>query len=437
MRYIEREAQEIINFWNLFREKVAIHLRRIFAVQIIPTDKIKRRLTTRILYGILLPLALYLFIEIFKALPFADLSLVNYYNISAVYLTLIVISALVFGLVTGLVSAILSFAIIHFLCFYQISTFNLSNSSIVVNFLLLIAISLVASIASYVNYFNKRENLTKDRALRAINRISRATIAISSMNDLAKMICRKMAEDFGGEFWIVLKEGDSGSQPSKIYDKKIAQVLQTMLPSTIYKSNKTIYFKPMATLDRDIGVLVAEINSRGGDALSLGRVLLVLSDQIAIMIDNFEARIRLHEARINEEREKLRSLILSSISHDLKTPLSSIIGGLSVFRALSNQNKLNKENTEILITTALEESERLHSFISDVLEMTRIESGAIKLDKKPLNPFLIVAKILARFEKQLQEYQMEIALDQKIKINFDQIALEQIIQNLVDNTKKY
>ena len=110
---------------------------------------------------------------------------------------------------------------------------------------------------------------------------------------------------------------------------------------------------------------------------------------------------------------------------------------MSVFRALSNQNKLNKENTEILITTALEESERLHSFISDVLEMTRIESGAIKLDKKPLNPFLIVAKILARFEKQLQEYQMEIALDQKIKINFDQIALEQIIQNLVDNTIKY
>lgn len=288
-----------------------------------------------------------------------------------------------------------------------------------------------------IRNFHAVENSTRDKALKVLNKISRAKFSAVNAKDLVAMTCQKLEEDFEGKFWIVFKDGESGSIADVSYNDKIREVLQKMLPDVIYESKKTIYFKPMTVVNRDIGTLVVEVNSKGRQTSSLGKVLPILADQISIIIDNFETHTRLREARVNEEREKLRSLILSSISHDLKTPLFSIIGSLNIFKTLSKKNKLNKENQATLINTALEEAERLNNFISDVLEMTRIESGAIKLHKKLLSPSLIILKTLERFDEELKKYQLEIFLNKKVKINFDQLSFEQIIQNLIDNTIKY
>ena len=193
--------------------------------------------------------------------------------------------------------------------------------------------------------FNALENLTKDKALETINKITRIKSSIFDTKDLITSICKQLEEDFSGKFWIVFKEIESASRPDDIYNEKIKQVLSTMLPSVIYQTDKSIYFEPMSVANRAIGILVAEVNTCGQHALSLGRVLPVLSDQISIIIDNNETHIKLRTVIVNEEREKLRSLILSSISHDLKTPLVSIIGSLNIYNSLSEKNKLSKENS--------------------------------------------------------------------------------------------
>ncbi len=93
-------------------------------------------------------------------------------------------------------------------------------------------------------------------------------------------ICQKLEEDFGGKFWIVFKEGDSGSKPDSVYDHKIEEVLQKMLPDAIHQPQKTIYFKPISVIDRHIGILVVELNSKNLHTSSLGKVLPILADQI-------------------------------------------------------------------------------------------------------------------------------------------------------------
>jgi two-component system sensor histidine kinase KdpD len=90
-----------------------------------------------------------------------------------------------------------------------------------------------------------------------------------------------------------------------------------------------------------------------------------------------------------------------------------------------------------LIVTALEEAERLNSLISDILEMTRIESGEIQLHKIWLNPALTMPLVLKRSSDDMEKYHLDISLNKKIKINFDQTYFEQIMQNLLDNTIKY
>lgn len=217
------------------------------------------------------------------------------------------------------------------------------------------------------------------------------------------------------------------------YIKQAKRVLDNPQPLVVREKSNDIYFHPIVKGKRKIGILIAKVDKGNG----FHYLMKILPDQISNTINNFENSIKLDEAQVNEERERLRSLILSSISHDLKTPLSSIIGGLNIFTSLSQQNKLDEESSKALISTALEEAERLKGFIAEVLEMTRIESGAIRMQKQFLDSTLLIERTLKRFERKLKDYYLEISLNRQIKINFDPTCCEQIIQNLVENTIKY
>lgn len=312
---------------------------------------------------------------------------------------------------------------------FTISDISFVEISLAVNIALLLFLTLLIR----SNLIHSTENLAKDQALKVINAIDRLKLAVTNNDDLTAIICQKLEEGLGGEFWLFLAESRVNPKAGDPYIKRAKQALDNPLPMVIHEDKHNIYFQPIVKGKRKIGILVAKVDASSG----FRYLRKILPDQISSIIHNFENRIQLLEAQVSEEREQLRSLILSSISHDLKTPLSSIIGSLNIFNDLSSKNKLDAESSEALIATALEEAERLKSFISDVLEMTRIESGAIKLQKQFINSYLIIDRILKRFEAELKDYELEISLNNKIKINFDMICYEQIIQNLVENTLKY
>src|SRR4051812_36475440 len=81
-----------------------------------------------------------------------------------------------------------------------------------------------------------------------------------------------------------------------------------------------------------------------------------------------------------QERERLHRIVLSSVSHDLKTPLACIIGSLEIFERTKEKLTLEKRNT--LINTALQEAYRLDSFITNILDMAKFESDAVKVKKE-------------------------------------------------------
>lgn len=308
-----------------------------------------------------------------------------------------------------------------------------------VNVLLLsIAIIVIFVLFHKKNLYQIR-NDAKDRAISAVNRISRLTTWVSNIDYMAYLICRKLNETLGGEFWLLIADNKYTLKFHKPYMDKARQILDD--PDTVsfdehpvmHEDGKIIYFQPILRNGKKIGVLVAKVSS-DNPFIYLRETL---PDQISIIISNLKIRIKLNRTRIKHEKEVLRSLILSSISHDLKTPLSSIIGGLRIISELTNSNKLNTQDGKILISTTLEEAERLKDFISDVLEMTKIESGAIVLQRQYLDLSMITDRILKRFSDQLQNYTVEVALDQNVRVYFDPTSYEQVIHNLIDNTIKH
>lgn len=155
---------------------------------------------------------------------------------------------------------------------------------------------------------------------------------------------------------------------------------------------------------------------------------------VAIVASNLAAQLR--KQAVTAGTERLRSAMLTSLSHDLRTPLASILGAAGGL--LAHRHTLSDSAQIDLIATIQEEAERLHRFISNLLDMTRLEAGAIvpRLDAVDLSDMAGTA--LRRAEQILAGHQvtMEIPRDLPL-LRLDPVLFEQVLFNVFDNAAKY
>lgn len=135
-------------------------------------------------------------------------------------------------------------------------------------------------------------------------------------------------------------------------------------------------------------------------------------------------------------KEKLASALLSSISHDFRTPLASIIGSLSAVRHM--RAVLNEETRNNLLEAAQEEAERLNALITNLLNMTRLDSGTVQLNYQWQNPEELMARVMRRMQFGLTQHNVEFQTrGPACLFHMDSILIEQVLQNLLDNAVKY
>jgi two-component system, OmpR family, sensor histidine kinase KdpD len=132
----------------------------------------------------------------------------------------------------------------------------------------------------------------------------------------------------------------------------------------------------------------------------------------------------------------LQTALLNSISHDLRTPLVSITGALT---SLDEQaESLNDEYRQSLVTTAREEAERLNRLVGNLLSMTRIESGAIKLHIEPGDIQDVIGTALDQLGKRIANRKIEVNVpDDFPLIPMDFTLMVQVLVNVIENAAKY
>ena len=136
------------------------------------------------------------------------------------------------------------------------------------------------------------------------------------------------------------------------------------------------------------------------------RLLDALCDQAAVAIERISLAKGLDEARVLAETERLRAALLTSISHDLRTPLASILGTVSSLRSFPE--KYSATEREELLGTLQEEAERLNRFVSNLLDMTRLESGAVELKLELMDVAEIVGSALQRAGNVLAGHRVDV-----------------------------
>ncbi len=155
---------------------------------------------------------------------------------------------------------------------------------------------------------------------------------------------------------------------------------------------------------------------------------------VGIIVSTLASKVR--EQIIQRQTEKLHSALLNSISHDLKTPLVSITGSLSAL--LEKNSKLDQQQVKELLTTAHGESERLNHLVNNLLDMTRTESGVLRISKKPCDLRDLIGACFEQFRSRIGSRNIKLDFPKDMpEVAVDFPYMLKAFTNIIDNALKY
>lgn len=195
-------------------------------------------------------------------------------------------------------------------------------------------------------------------------------------------------------------------------------------------------FLPLTGAAGDLGMLALRVPPAEATDVHFEQYLRTIAEMVASILEKIESVDIKEESRVRVEREKLRTRLLSSVSHDLKTPLASMIGALSVHRTM--YDKLPEEQRRELTDAALIEAQRLDSFITNILDLAKIESGAITFKRQWQTPEDLVQRVKKRMRMRFESHHLEIVSPAtSVEVEMDPVISEQALMNVLDNAVKY
>ena len=368
-------------------------------------------------------------------------------NLSMIFLAAVLFCAVTSGTTSAVLAAGLSFLAYNFFFIEPLYTLTVASPHelLALFFFLLVAI-LTGSLAGRVREQSVAA-VSRVKLVETLFDLSRKLSTSVKMDDLVWIIATQAAAAVKGETIVLLNDKTqlairAGMPPEDHLGTadwaaarwahehgEIAGWNSQTLPNSHFQ------YHPLKTPHGIVG-LVGIRPKEGAIATDMQRMLGALFDQFSIAIERVNLAGEVADARASAEVEKLRSALLSSISHDLRTPLSSIVGSVTTLRSLDR--KMPKSTRDDLLENIEEEANRLSRFVANLLDMTKIEGGAIEASSEKLDVADVVAAAVRRARQAWPQRTISTAIGADIPpATGDAAMLEQLVFNLLDNANKY
>jgi two-component system sensor histidine kinase KdpD len=370
-------------------------------------------------------------------------------GMTRVFLVAVLISAVTYGLWPALFASLISIILYDF--FFLRPTYSLSISSTddIVNVCLFFVTAVVVSVlAARV----RRHAVAADlRALTAekLSIFARALAGSLTTDEAVTTAAQHATEMLGTPVAMLLPEGDQLVEcavcpPGHHPGAAATQAAVRAWPQFLHGDSQTDrilaagwHFQALRASGDPVGVIGVQVGPQG-DGLSAERAQLLdaLTQQTGLAIERIALRQRLEDLRVNAETEQLRAALLTSLSHDLRTPLTSILGAAS---SLDHRwTVLEDDSKRMLIGTIRQEAERLHRFIASLLDITRVEADTVTARAEAVQVSDVLNDALHQARTVLADHRLTLDLPADLPlVRADAILLAQAVFNVLDNAAKY
>jgi len=369
-------------------------------------------------------------------------------NLVMLYLASTVISAIFLGRGPSLLTAIAGVLAFDYFLVPPYLTFAVSDTQYVITFIALFVISLVISSLTARAREQAEAATMREKQTAALYNLSRDLTSATDLQQVANIIISQISLGFEREVAIFLPEGKQvyvfAASPNYQPDENELAVAtwayqhdQPAGRGTDTLPAASLRCHPLKTSNGIVGVLGIHSKDKTNFLTPEQRLTLAaFANQSALAIERASLAEQAQQAELLQATEKLQTALLNSISHDLRTPLVSITGALT---SLDEQSEdLDDENRRSLIVTAREEADRLNRLVGNLLSMTRIESGAIKLHREPGDIQDVVGTALEQLGKRIANRKVQVDVpDDFPLVPMDFTLMVQVLVNVLENAVKY
>jgi len=276
--------------------------------------------------------------------------------------------------------------------------------------------------------------------------LSRDLASAGGLDDILQVVIRHVSQTFGRDSVILLPEGQSlqhrAFSPGYAPDENELAVATWAFKhgEPAGRGTDTLpaaagRYIPLKSARGVVGVLgVKPVDPTSHLLPEQRRLLEAFASQAALAIERAELAEQARQAQLSRATEELQAALLNSISHDLRTPLVSITGALSSLE--EDGASLEEPAQRSLITMAREEAERLNRLVGNLLDMTRIEAGALRATTEPCDVQEVISAALDRLGRRLDGRPVTVEAP-PILVPMDFVLIAQVLTNLLDNALKY
>jgi two-component system sensor histidine kinase KdpD len=372
-------------------------------------------------------------------------------NLVMIYLLAVVVAAVYLGRGPSILASILGIMTFDFFFIPPSYTLAVSDTQYLLTFAGLLLVSIVISQLTVQVREQADAARQREADATALYALSRDLAAAGSLEVVIRTIVDNISQTFGRDVVVYLPEpGSNGSiHPVTKNQNYAPNENEAAVASWAYLhgqpagrgtdtlSASEAHFIPLKTAQSTVGVLsVKPTDPKNILSPNLRRLLEAFASQSALAIERAQLTEQARQAQVLKATEKLQAALFNSISHDLRTPLVSITGVLS---SLSDPKIWQDDkNRKRLIENARQEADRLNRLVSNLLNMSRLEAGAVKVKREPSDIQDVIGSALAQLDEQLGKRQVNVNLPDSLPlISLDFILIEHVLVNILDNAIKY
>lgn len=366
-------------------------------------------------------------------------------NIAMIFMAAVVMVSLTLGRGPSIFATVLSILIFDVGFVPPFGRLTVSDSQYLVTFCVMLATGLLVS--QLAERVRRQTVAAREREQRtaALYTLSRELADLPTSEGIVASAQRVLKDVIGAD--VVLRTAREIWQTPNLEDAGVIRwVLEHRQPAgagtSTLPGTGTLYV-PLIVADRCLGCLGLKSEAdnperRDIELLSSSKkeLLEACAAQIAAALDRCELAKVAEDVRVQAETERLRNSLLSAVSHDLRTPLATLTGAAST---LAEQGDLlSSASRKELAESMVDESDRLHRLVTNLLEMTRLEAGAIQLNRElqPIDEVIGVA--LARLHRQLRNHPVHVQIASDLPpVLIDELLMQQVLLNLLENAAKF